>query len=85
MREDFAKYSRERKEFVQRWTLENTHVDRSSIISIMAQSSACPCIIVAYWIGEVLDWPEDIKKSVDRLIEFYGYTELLNKPKGSPW
>lgn len=84
MKEDFAKYSQDRKEFVQKWVLKNAHEEPSMAIAVMAQTTSVPCIIVAFWIGEVLNWPDKVKENVDSLIKFYGYTELLNKPEG-PW
>lgn len=73
------------KAFIQEWFLKNRNGESiGTIISLLACSTMCPCIVVAYWIGEVSNWHPDALLSIERLTEFYGYTEILNKPPGAP-
>ena len=73
------------KELVQRWWKDKGKRDPVSAVSIMANSTTVPCINIAYWIAEVEGYPEWLKKSVDSLMEFYRYSEVINKPEGCPW
>ena len=84
MIEDLSRFSKELKENVQRLFLSKSQEDREKILSI-ADPYKVPCIIIAYWCGEAAGWPDYLKKSVDSLVKFYGYTEIKNKPEGCPW
>lgn len=53
-------------------------------ISMGAQISGVPCIVVAYWIGNHAGWPQEAIDAIKSLIEFYGYTDITGKPEGSP-
>jgi hypothetical protein len=83
MREDLGRYSNELKNNVQRLFLSKEQEDREKILAI-SDPFKVPCIIIAYWCGEVSGYPDYLKKSVDSLMKFYGYTEILNKPEGCP-
>lgn len=73
------------KSFVQDWWKEQGKGDPSYAISALSNATMVPCVVIAFWIGELEGWPEDIKKLADMLIKFYGYTQILNKPSGCPW
>lgn len=73
------------KKFIQDWWKDRGKDDPSSAVGIMACATGVQCINVAYWIAEIEGWPEFLKKSVDSLVKFYGYTEIINKPEGCPW
>lgn len=83
MIEDCNKYTLN-KEFVQKWYRDHGNNEPAKVVSVMATATMVPCIVVAYWIGEITDWPEEIIVSIQSLIKFYGYTEIKNKPEGSP-
>lgn len=84
MKLDIATYSINRT-FVQNWYLKNKDKDSPGhAISSLACSTMCPCIVIAYWIGEITDWCPEVLEAIDRLTKFYGYTEILNKPEGCP-
>jgi len=53
-------------------------------IAMTSNAFMVPCIVVAYWIGEITNWHPDTVSTIVRLRDFYGYTEILNKPKGAP-
>ena len=73
------------KPFVHQW-YEKHKVDYtpSQSVSILAVSTMVPCIVIAYWIGEITNWPPEIIRSIESLMLFYGYTEILDKPPGAP-
>lgn len=84
MIEDLDTY-KVQKPHAQRWFLEkgNGDVDRS--ISTIAIMTSCPCIVTAYWIGEVNGWSPEVKEAIDRLMDFYGYEKILNIPDSCPY
>ncbi len=56
----------------------------SRSIGMMASATSCPAIVIAYWIGEETGWPKEVIEHIKSLIDFYGYTRILNKPDGAP-
>jgi len=84
MREDLARYDKDLKKTVQKTFLRRNEKDRRRILDI-ADPFKVPCIVIVYWCGEVSGWPDYLKKSLDVLVEFYGYKEIANKPEGCPW
>lgn len=80
---DVNKYSINEK-VVKEWYLENGDNKPGIAISIMANATMVPCIVVAYWIGDVSGWPPEVIKSIHALMKFYGYTQVLNIPANSP-
>lgn len=84
MKEDLARYSPEVKKLVQQIFLNREEKDRKRILDV-SDPNKVPCIIIAYWCGEVSGYPDYLKQSVDSLMKFYGYTEISNKPPGCPW
>lgn len=72
------------KKFVIDWFREKGHGDISSSVSTLAFYTFVPCIAISYWIGEETGWPPEAISSIKSLIDFYGYTKILNKPEGSP-
>lgn len=73
------------KKLVQDWWKHKGKDDPRSAVAIMANATNVQCINIAFWIAEIENYPEWLKKSVDNLIKFYGYTEIINKPEGCPW
>lgn len=73
------------RDFVRNWYAKNEGKDSiGHAISALACSTMCPCIVIAYWIGEITNWHPEALQAIDRLTKFYGYTEIKNKPEGSP-
>jgi hypothetical protein len=71
------------KEIIQRWYLDKGG-DPRKLISVLASATMVPCIVIAYYIGEIDGWSPEIRHSIDSLTKFYGYTEILNKPANCP-
>jgi hypothetical protein len=72
------------KRTIVNWLSNRDPKDRSADISMIAVTTGCPCIVVAYYAGEAFGWTEEIKKYIQKLVDFYGYTDISNKPEGSP-
>jgi hypothetical protein len=53
-------------------------------ISELSVLTPCPCIVTAYWIGEALGWPIEVRQAIETYKEAYGYTEIEGKPEGTP-
>lgn len=84
MTEDLNRFSKDVKASVQRLFLAKDQEGREKILAI-ADPYKVPCIIIAFWCGEVSEYPEYLQKSVESLTKYYGYTEIKNKPEGCPW
>lgn len=85
MIDDMKKYNVERKQAVIAWYRKNgDRYGMGKSISIQAQSTSCPCIIVAMWLGEEFGWPDELLHSIKVLTKFYGYSEIRNKPASCP-
>jgi len=81
---DLGRYSEQVKTNVQQIFLARKQFEKEKILDI-SDAFKVPCIIIAYWCGEVSGYPDYLKKSVDSLMKFYGYAEVKNKPEGCPW
>lgn len=83
MRIDIDTYSANKK-FVIDWFHSKGGKDIGRTISVMASATMVPCIVIAYWLGEETNWDKIAIERIQGLIDFYGYTQIDNKPKGSP-
>jgi hypothetical protein len=72
------------KAFIQDWFLKNGEGKITETVSIMGPSTMVPCIVIAFWIGEVTNWDKEALESIQTLTEFYDYTEILNIPDSYP-
>ena len=73
------------KKKAQEWYLYNKgHYSVGEAISLLAHSTHCPNIVVAYWVGELTDWHPDAVACIIRMKEFYHYETVDNRPEGSP-
>lgn len=80
---DLETYSLSKK-LVQDRYLDRYKGDPRRAITQISSGTMIPCIVIAYYIGPVCDWHPDLVSNIKSLIDFYGYTEILNKPEGSP-
>lgn len=80
---DISKYEIN-KEFVVRKYHDRKTNDLIQLVAELAVSTMCPCVAIAYWIGEASGWPQELITHTLELIEFYGYDEIKGKPPGSP-
>jgi hypothetical protein len=58
--------------------------DPAGAIGMAASITHVPAIVCAYWIGEETGWPPKVMQSIKAITEFYGYTEIANKPPSAP-
>jgi len=84
MIEDLGRFNKTVKEYIQSLFLARDEEGRKKILDI-SDANKVPCIIVAYWCGEVSGYPDYLKKSVDSLMKFYDYKEIKGKSEGCPW
>lgn len=71
------------KDFIQKWYKSNRNRDVTYVISLLSCSTFVPCIVVAFYIGEVNGWSKEVTECIDRLTKFYSY-DILNKPDSYP-
>lgn len=72
------------KKFIQDWAVTKGANDPSAAIAMVASITFVPAIVCAYWIGEATGWPESVLHSIKVITDFYGYTEIVNKPQSCP-
>lgn len=72
------------KSIVQNWYKDKGNSRPEDAVATMAIATMVPCIVVAYWIGEVTGYPEHIVTTIKNLTKFYGYTEIVDLPEGAP-
>jgi hypothetical protein len=74
----------ESKNTIVNWLAIREQKDLIINISMIAVITSCPCVVVAYYAGEAFGWSTEVVKYIARLIEFYGYDQIDNKPLGGP-
>jgi hypothetical protein len=62
--------------------------DRTKVRDMVSILSApppfVPCIVVAFYLGEVSGWPPEILECIQNLAKYYHILEIKNKPPGYP-
>jgi hypothetical protein len=70
------------KNFVQKfYKTHKVSYDLGSAISVCATSTGCPCVVVAFYLGEDIGFTPELIVIIDRLIKFYRYTEFIGAPE----
>lgn len=72
------------KKFIQEWFLLKSRDNPEYAVSLLSISTHVPCIVVAFYIGEINGWTKEILDIIERLIIFYKYTEILGIPDEFP-
>ncbi len=80
---DIDKYS-VNKDYAQSYWIDRGRGDLHYSIAMISSMTMVPCIVVAYWIGEKTGFTPEVIKAIQGYIDFYGYTEVQNKPEGAP-
>lgn len=73
------------KPFVQYWYETNADKSINGAVSILAASTGCPCIALAFYLSEDLGFTPTLIHLINSLIEFYGYKEIAGQPNNSPY
>lgn len=73
-----------RKEFVLNWFRKQGRNDIRYTSANLSSGTMIPIIVIAYWIGEELNWTPESIKYIQGIKDFYGYTEIENKPVNAP-
>jgi len=81
---DIASYDAS-KRVIENWLHEREITSYSEACSMLAVFSFVPVIAVAFYVGEIRNWPPEIESIVKRLKDFYGYTEIAGIPKSCPF
>lgn len=80
---DLSRYDINKK-FIQNWFLTQGKGSVHNSVPILACSLLVPCIVVAFYIGEIDGWSPEILRKIEVLKDFYGYKEITNKPESYP-
>lgn len=75
------------KPFIQEWYRKNKDKNDNirNVVSVWAANTSCPCIVLAFYLAEDVGFIKELTDTIDSLIEFYGYEEILNQPPKSPY
>lgn len=77
MKVDLNKYIVNKK-FVQSFYRQKKSLyDVGSTVGLLATSTGCPCVVVAFYLGEDIGFTEELVAIIGRLVKFYGYTEII--------
>jgi len=71
--------------FVKEWYARNSEQGTGWTIGILAASTFCPCIAIAFYLAEDLGFTPQLVNSINILIDSYGYKKILNQQPGSPF
>lgn len=72
------------KDVVLKWYTTKGYLDPKSAVAIAADMTQVPCITIAFWLAELLNFPEWLCKKIVVLYRFYKYTGLVNLPENVP-
>ena len=70
------------KSIVQRfYRAKNNIYDLGTIISLCATSTRCPCVVIAFYLGEDIGFTSEVIDEINRFVKFYGYSGFIGAPK----
>ena len=53
-------------------------------ISLVSVCTHVPVVVVLFFVGEELNWPEDILKNIELIKKFYSYKNIGGIPESFP-
>ena len=81
MKMDLNKYTANKK-FIQNFYKKNKNLrDVEYCVSICAATINCPCIALAFYLGEDIGFTSEILDLIVRLSKSSGYDEFINAPE----
>lgn len=78
-------FGSQNKEYLLKQFQKKQYKSLSESIAFLANEYFIPCIIITYWLGELLNYPPELEIKKDQFIRDYDYKEILNKPINCPW
>jgi hypothetical protein len=73
-----------RKEYIQKIFTDRKDLTFEKGIGIAAVATHVPVIVCAFYLGELLNWPQNAIDSIERLKKSYNYTEIKGIPDSYP-
>jgi hypothetical protein len=83
MRIDINRY-KGAKATTQRWYINKDNKIPDEDATMMGVVTHTPIIVIAFWIGEVDGWSNEILDLIDLMVKTYRYDTILNIPEGYP-
>lgn len=83
MKVDITKYEAN-KAAIQRWYRSKGQGNLVDFIPMVSCSTMVPCIVVAFYLAEIIGFTPDMISYIQSLIAFYGYTQIVGKPDNCP-
>lgn len=69
------------KKAAQNWFIKEGKDDFNKSIAILACSTMVPCIVICFWLGEVIGWTPEVLNKIEMFVKFYGYTDIKGIPE----
>jgi hypothetical protein len=70
------------RDYIQRYYRKNKEIhDMGYAISLCAATTGCPCIALAFYLGEDIGYVPELLYIIDRLIKSGGYTGVIGMPE----
>lgn len=58
--------------------------NRLQAISLISVCNHIPIIVCLFFLGEALDWPEDVVDNIKMLVRVYNYRDIEGVPESYP-
>lgn len=62
--------------FVINYLKNNQGKPIGGLISQIAVATMVPAVVIAHYVGELQGYTPEVKDSIERLVKFYGYTDV---------
>lgn len=62
--------------FIRHYFSENQTESKELYIGLLATATSVPCIVIAYYIGEMYGFTPELSESIAVITKFYGYEPL---------
>lgn len=73
------------KPFIQEWHKDHGKGNPGLTVSILSPATHCPCIVMAFYLSETVGFIPEMVDMIQKLIDFYHYTEINHQPENSPF
>ena len=76
-------YSHSKKDIVEMYLRQKggNIIENYTLIAIVIH---VPVIVLAFWVGEHLGWPEEVVDNIEVLIKCYDYRNIVGIPESYP-
>jgi hypothetical protein len=81
MKVDLTRYTVNRSIAQRFYRTKKSVYDLGTIISLCATTTGCPCVVIAFYLGEGIGFTPEVIDEINRFIKFYGYSGFIGAPE----